>query len=178
MVAPPPGIRPRLHPGADNADTIGRPPRSKKVGFDELQATLGGMQPDDSNREADSRLPSGRWTGWWEQGTRRARMELFLTFENGRLFGDGRDAVGDFTFGGNYDLMAATADMLKTYLGGHDVDYQGRVAEKGIRGIWCILFKGVLADGGPFHIWPAGAGEGGEMAAQTQEELPKTVNVP
>lgn len=102
-------------------------------------------------------------------------MELHLSFENGRLFGDGRDAVGDFTFNGGYSLISATVDMLKSYLGGHDVDYQGRVAERGIRGIWRILFEGEMTDGGPFHIWPAGAGDAGELEIRIGEELPRVV---
>lgn len=131
---------------------------------------------DDAAPESDSRLPSGRWTGWWEQGSQRGKMQLHLTFEEGRVFGEGRDAVGDFTFGGSYSLERGRADLLKTYLGGHYVDYQGAITERGIKGEWLLKLIGRVIDAGPFHIWPEKLGAGEALSEARQEEIPATAS--
>ena len=126
---------------------------------------------DEPVRETDSRFPSGRWAGYWEQDGQRARMRLDLSFAGGKLTGDGRDAVGDFVLSGGYDTKSGKCGMCKTYLGQHDVDYDGRAAGDGIRGLWQIA-QGIeelqYEDAGPFHIWPVGSGAGEELTTAAE----------
>lgn len=132
------------------------------------------MPPDADASEADPRFPSGRWAGWWEQSGRRATMQLHLSFSRGRIFGEGRDSIGDFTMNGSYNTASGAADLLKTYLGGHDVDYEGASAERSIRGIWRIMDgEGVLVDGGPFQIWPT-KGPGIAPSVEAETAVPTT----
>jgi hypothetical protein len=111
---------------------------------------------------SEDRFPSGPWVGFYNYvpGDRH-RMDLRLTFANGRMSGDGNDDVGRFLISGQYDAASRECHWTKTYLGSHDVFYRGFREGKGIRGTWEI---GVLNHGG-FHIWPKGAAEGeGESA--------------
>ena len=128
--------------------------------------------PFNVNTELDSRFPSGRWHGWWRQDLQRGKMELDLTFARGRIFGDGRDSVGDFVFSGSYCALAGTCALLKSYLGQHDVDYDGIAAADGIRGTWSLRDRETkkVVDTGSFHIWPV---QHGAMTIQHLiEELP------
>jgi len=120
-------------------------------------------QNEDASFEADPRFPSGRWVGYWRQDGRAGRMQLDITFGGGRLFGDGRDLVGDFVLSGSYNCRTGTCTMHKAYLGQHGVDYDGTATGDGIRGLWRIIGDNsaeLLGDAGPFHIWPAAAGDG------------------
>jgi hypothetical protein len=119
-----------------------------------------GPHPD--NAELDGRFPSGRWHGWWQQLSTRGRMELDLSFARGRIFGDGRDWVGDFVLSGSYNPEFGGCSLLKTYLGQHDVDYDGVAAANGIRGTWRLIDRETrrVVDCGPFHIWPVSHGAG------------------
>jgi hypothetical protein len=129
---------------------------------------------NDELRESDGRFPSGRWVGYWVQESRRGRMQLDLTFGNGRLFGDGRDWVGDFVLSGGYDPSTGKVSMHKAYLGCHGVDYDGRAGATGIRGTWQIVDPqtGAIDSTGPFHIWPAGSGGGVERSLQAEAPAP------
>lgn len=111
-------------------------------------------------RELDGRFPSGFWTGFWQQRSRRGKMELGLTFADGKLFGEGGDAVGDFVISGAYDIANGRCAMLKSYLGQHDVHYDGRATERGIVGVWRIAHADRTVDAGDFRIWPLGPGDG------------------
>jgi len=123
--------------------------------------------------ETDGRFRSGRWTGYWEQDGRRARMRLELTFAGGRIVGDGRDVVGDFVISGAYDRQTGVCTMQKTYLGQHDVDYDGTAAADGIRGIWRIfLAGGLIDDAGTFHIWPVSDDESVSESVEEQVAAP------
>ena len=126
---------------------------------------------NESVREVDARFPSGFWTGYWQQRGRRGRMEMGLTFAGGKLFGEGRDAVGDFAVSGGYDAERGHCAMLKTYLGQHDVHYDGRAAEKGIVGIWRIVYPDRTIDAGDFHIWPVGRGGTTHLREETSEPV-------
>lgn len=133
---------------------------------------------NESAREADGRFPSGRWVGFWRQEIYRGRMELDITFANGRLFGDGRDCVGDFVLSGHYNGETGKCSILKAYLGQHDVEYDGKAAGDGIRGVWRIRDPETkrFAYAGPFHIWPSSFEDG--VALHTSEARPQGVFIP
>lgn len=109
--------------------------------------------------ETDPRFPSGPWSGFFLQKPFPGRhwMELELTFRQGRLTGNGRDWVGEFTMDGTYDLDDGKCTIAKQYLGRHCVDYRGYNEGKGIWGTWEIPSFG----SGGFHIWPTDFGEPG-----------------
>ena len=125
--------------------------------------------------ETDPRFPSGPWVGFFLQRELpgRHRMELHLTFTQGRLTGEGRDWVGPFTVRGRYNLADGKCSWNKRYTGQHDVAYQGYNEGKGIWGIWEFPFRvyGMSSRGG-FHIWPKG------MADSTSEHLAEEADVP
>ncbi|MFN0137665.1 MAG: hypothetical protein ACKVS9_16290 [Phycisphaerae bacterium] len=129
---------------------------------------------DDQALEADPRFRSGRWIGYWRQDSKAGKMELSLTFGGGRLFGEGRDLVGDFVLSGSYNCQTGTCTIHKAYLGQHGVDYDGAAHGDGIRGSWRILSpeSGLLGDAGPFHIWPIGDGEGLALETATEIRIP------
>lgn len=84
--------------------------------------------------------PSGPWRGYWEQiGIGRQSMsDLILRFSSGQIDGQGIDVVGQFILRGTYDGNGAVM-MVKTYLGKHDVLYQGAYDGEGtIHGRWSI----------------------------------------
>jgi hypothetical protein len=113
----------------------------------------------------ESLFPSGPWTGFYNYypGDRH-RMDLHLNFASGILSGDGSDDVGRFRIKGRYDAGARQCHWTKSYLGAHDVFYQGYREGKGIWGTWEI---GKRFRGG-FHIWPRESGEG-EIKAEIIE---------
>lgn len=93
--------------------------------------------------------PSGSWRGYWDQEVwgRQAMRPLTLRFHNGRIEGEGRDAIGAFTFVGDYDDRG-TIQMVKQYLGGHQVLYRGTYDGEGtLFGEWRIppLWSGSFA---------------------------------
>jgi hypothetical protein len=103
----------------------------------------------------DDLFPSGPWTGFYNyQPGDRHRMDLHLTFGNGRLTGDGHDDVGRFTIRGRYDAAEKECWWTKSYPASHDVFYRGFREGKGIWGTWEIT---AFSHGG-FHIWPKRAG--------------------
>ena len=119
---------------------------------------------------SDALFPSGEWTGFYTYEPRdRHRMDLFLTFAQGTLNGEGRDDVGSFLIRGQYDAAGGECHWTKTYPGSHDVYYQGYREGKGIYGRWEI---GLLSHGG-FHIWPKGVPEG--VTEIEEEEEPRPV---
>jgi hypothetical protein len=111
--------------------------------------------------ETDPRFPSGRWVGFWIQkhcSPGRFETELLLTFAQGVLTGEGRDRVGEYTVRGHYSLADGRCHWTKSYLGRHDVFYEGFNEGKGIWGTWTIPVgdaSHVELRGG-FHIWPEG----------------------
>lgn len=133
---------------------------------------------DESAREADARFPSGRWKGFWRQDIYRGRMELDIIFGSGRLYGDGRDCIGDFILSGHYNNETGKCSILKSYLGQHDVEYDGTATADGIRGVWRIRDPQTkrFMDAGPFHIWPSATENG--IAIHTTAERQLGVFVP
>jgi hypothetical protein len=112
-------------------------------------------------------FPSGPWTGWftYSHSSGRWRTDLILTFENGRMTGEGNDSVGPFVIAGAYDPVSKECYWMKTYVAAHDVFYKGFREGKGIWGTWEI---GNRWRGG-FQIWPVGA-DGGEEESEWPEE--------
>ena len=90
-------------------------------------------------------------------------MELNLTFQNGALRGHGRDDVGVFNIRGRYDANGECS-WTKTYVGAHDVAYNGFREGKGIMGTWEVY---QWLHGG-FHIWPLSARD--EVQREAAEE--------
>ena len=114
-------------------------------------------------------FPSGPWTGFFlypsEPG--RYQMELRLTFAAGRMSGNGRDCVGEFTVEGVYDDADGKCSFTKRYVGRHAVHYTGFNEGKGIWGTWMLS----RVKGG-FHIWPEG------MADPTVQHLSEEADEP
>src|SRR5437870_3038689 len=107
--------------------------------------------------ETDPRFPSGPWKGFWLQ-THMGRqwMSLRFVFKDGKVSGQGDDVIGRFIFSGHYDLSNGRCDLIKTYLGSHDVTYRGQNDDDGLWlwGVWELDDRGGGERGG-FHLWPA-----------------------
>lgn len=114
-------------------------------------------------------FPSGPWTGFYSYSPPdKHRMDLHLTFESGQVAGAGNDDVGSFTIKGRYDADRLECRWTKSYLGAHDVYYEGYREGKGIWGRWEI---DAFAHGG-FHIWPQAAEETSTDTVAATDETP------
>ena len=113
-------------------------------------------QPDRTpGLETDPRFPSGPWTGFWVQThLGRQWMTLHLRFKDGKVAGDGVDSVGRFIFTGTYDLATGKCDLLKSYIGRHDVAYTGQNDDDGLW-LWGVWQLELPLERGGFHLWPA-----------------------
>jgi hypothetical protein len=102
--------------------------------------------------EADTRLPTGEWTGFYleDHQPRRGWMHLYLSFSDNSVRGEGADYVGPWTISGSYDLETSVIQWVKQYVGKHQVHYRGRITANGIEGGWDIRNW----NNGLFHIWP------------------------
>jgi hypothetical protein len=120
--------------------------------------------------ESDRNFSSGRWVGFYNYSrpADRHRMDLFLSFEHGRIQGDGNDDVGAFRISGGYDLDSRECHWTKHYLGAHDVFYKGFGEGKGIWGTWDIGH----GNHGGFHIWPRGNEAATEETRACEENEP------
>jgi len=129
--------------------------------------------------ESDPRFPSGPWTGYFLQPSVPGRnlMELHLTFRHGEMTGEGRDWVGTFLVRGSYQLVDGKCHWTKSYVGKHDVFYNGFNEGKGIWGVWEIPEHDISLRGG-FHIWPEGMGDPTGSHLTEQAELPTPVIEP
>lgn len=114
-------------------------------------------------------FPSGPWTGFFldKRVPGRHQMELRLTFADGRMTGEGRDRVGQFTVEGGYTPADGRCAFTKRYVKKHAVHYVGFNEGKGIWGTWNL--DDVT---GGFHIWPEG------MADPTVQHLSEEAEVP
>ncbi len=101
--------------------------------------------------ETDDRFPSGPWSGYYIQRSFKGKMELHLSFINGRVMGTGRDPIGPFSIIGHYDIEDGKVWWTKKYAS-HDVFYQGFAEGQGIWGTWEIP----RFDREGFRIWPKG----------------------
>ncbi len=118
------------------------------------------MPTGDAQHETDDRFPSGEWTGFFVQPDSRQRhgMDLALRFAQGKISGEGSDAVGDFTIEGSYDIAKAKCLWRKHYIGQHSVEYAGEAREGGIVGQWRIQGQPMFWSG-PFFVWPRALGD-------------------
>lgn len=123
--------------------------------------------------ETDPRFPSGPWSGFYLQPPIPGRflMVMLLVFKDGHLTGSGRDIIGTFLFKGTYDLASGACRWVKSYLGKHDVFYEGQNHEGFIHGAWTIGDAYHAMHGG-FVIWPEG------MADPTQGALKEALSLP
>jgi hypothetical protein len=123
----------------------------------------------------DEQYPSGPWTGFYNYSPKdKHRMDLHINFANGQMAGEGNDDLGAFRIRGRYDAAAHECHWTKSYLGAHDVYYQGYREGKGIWGRWEI---NAFAHGG-FHIWPKGQGEGEEQGTSIKKKHPIALIAP
>ena len=92
----------------------------------------------------------------------RGWMHLHLNFVDGAIAGEGVDYVGPWSIAGEYDQETGSCRWVKSYLGRHQVIYEGRLGADGIRGTWTI--EPFLNSN--FHIWP-------EWMSELQEKYMK-----
>jgi hypothetical protein len=133
-------------------------------------------QPEMPAFEADSRFPSGPWTGYFLQASLPGRnwMELILTFRQGILTGEGRDRVGDFLIKGRYHVEDGKCSWTKTYIKKHTISYRGFNEGKGIWGTW----QQTAAWKGGFHIWPVAMGDPTLLRLEEEFEEPASIPTP
>jgi hypothetical protein len=116
---------------------------------------------------SDELYPSGPWIGFYNyfDTPQRHRMDLQLTFSDGRMTGDGIDDIGRFFIKGKYDAANQECHWTKQYVGKHSVFYRGFREGKGIWGTWELLpYRG------GFKIWPLNSGTADEIA-ESKEQL-------
>jgi hypothetical protein len=129
---------------------------------------------DSKSLETDERFPTGPWTGYFLQPgfPNQFRMKLALTFQNGRMTGDGSDYVGPFLISGRYAVEDGKCFWTKQYIGRHQVHYQGYNEGKGIWGTWEIRREW----SGGFHIWPEGMADQSAKREAKSEPHPAAVS--
>jgi hypothetical protein len=127
------------------------------------------MSTKEINLETDTRLPSGEWNGFYVEShqPRRGWMNLYMSFANGIIEGEGTDYVGPWVATGDYDLQTGICSWVKQYLGKHRVVYSGRISENGIQGQWEISYIT-----GEFHIWPKGMNHFNERYLKEELDVP------
>ena len=125
---------------------------------------------------SELRFPSGPWTGYfiYQAVGGKHGMDLTLRFDDGRITGDGADSVGMFIIAGGYDATGGECHWTKTYVGAHDVHYEGFREGKGIWGTWVIDQKWR----GGFQIWPLGDEDAEEMELEEEAPLELAVESP
>ena len=94
---------------------------------------------------------------------------MYLQFADGSINGEGTDYVGPWVARGHYDTDTGVCVWVKQYLGLHSVTYSGNASSDGIRGDWQIS-----ASSGPFHIWPLGMNNVGELYLREGMDVPVT----
>jgi hypothetical protein len=138
-------------------------------------------KPPELTPESDPRFPSGKWTGFFQQKELPGKhmMELHLSFSQGILQGEGRDRVGAFILRGRYSLDDGKCHWNKSYIGKHDVFYQGFNEGKGIWGVWQIAASGGDSGyHGGFNIWPEGMSDPTGSTLHAALDLPASTEAP
>ncbi|MFN8613188.1 MAG: hypothetical protein U0931_36960 [Vulcanimicrobiota bacterium] len=81
-------------------------------------------------------LPSGLWSGYYQQHGRRFDQQATLEFADGLIRGDGVDGIGLFRIEGEYRLENGQVRLgwIKTYEGAHSILYLGQLVEQTILG--------------------------------------------
>jgi hypothetical protein len=135
------------------------------------------MNTPPADLETDPRFPSGPWTGFFLQPLLPGRhlMELRLTFRQGVLVGEGRDWVGAFVVQGRYDLADGRCNFTKSYVGKHNVNYNGFNEGKGIWGVWEMPTEPPGNWRGGFHIWPEGMPDPSRPQLSEHADLPASI---
>lgn len=118
----------------------------------------------------DDFLPSGPWTGFYQQFGRKYTTDMHLTFARGRVRGSGADRVGSFVVRGLYEVGNGEVIWTKSYIGRHVVHYRGFRDRRRIWGVWEIIGF----DRSGFMIWPRGEAPA-EVAAMSLEEPEPTL---
>ncbi len=128
------------------------------------------MNSSNIHTEQHPHFPSGIWQGFYMQYGTKHEMATELNFMDGKISGDGSDALGSFYWSGNYDAQQGQCSLFKTYPGHYKVSYQGHADENGIWGFWHLAG---MRDG--FHIWPkdAGSQESKSLHATSSKQLEK-----
>ena len=121
----------------------------------------------------DARFPDGPWTGFFLQPILPGRhgMELILRFADETIVGEGRDRVGEFLIRGRYQTADGRCWWTKTYVGQHDVFYEGFNEGRGIWGTWQME----ASWRGGFHIWPEGMEDPTRPRRSASEDAPARV---
>jgi hypothetical protein len=87
-------------------------------------------------------LPSGEWSGTYEQYGSRHPQRMRLEFADGVVRGDGIDALSPFRLEGEYRVDESgevRIGWIKTYDRSHSILYLGTIdAEGSITGTWRI----------------------------------------
>lgn len=127
--------------------------------------------------ESDPRFPSGPWVGFFldKRLPGRHGMDLRLTFQDGRMTGEGRDRVGTFVIDGTYHLDDGKAFFSKTYPASHTIRYQGYNEGKGIWGTWELDWPPERFTGG-FHIWPKAMPDPSQPKLSEEAEVPQEID--
>jgi hypothetical protein len=128
------------------------------------------MSEQNMQLEQHPDFPSGEWEGFYTYGasTRNDEMKLELEFANGEIVGSGTDSIGAFSWDGTYNTSTGECQLTKRYIRKHNVAYEGKADEGGIRGNWRIGVNEY--DDGFFHIWPKD-----REAAEIEEAIRKLI---
>lgn len=106
---------------------------------------------------------SGEWVGYYTYNAKPNLFPMHLTLNctEGRIQGAGIDNPGSFIVEGTYGA-GSRAEWLKTYVGKHSVQYEGKFKDGEILGEWLMtqISPGRSAPAhGEFRIWPLPVGK-------------------
>ena len=80
-------------------------------------------------------LRAGRWNGWYQYHGNAYRFQVWLVvYPDGTVSGKGFDDDisewnnGDFAIKGRWESQTSTVKLIKNYVGGHSLDYEGILA--------------------------------------------------